>query len=65
MSDKILSFRETVGEADWRTGSLTFRAALAELFTEVLGGDAGTGGVTGLPGVVTWLVVVHVIGRAI
>ncbi|CAB1340943.1 unnamed protein product, partial [Coregonus sp. 'balchen'] len=31
-------------------------AALAEFLTEVLSSDAGTGGVTGLAGVVTWLV---------
>lgn len=44
---------------------LTFWAALAELFTEVLSSDAGTGRVTWLPWVVTWLVVVHVIGWAV
>lgn len=44
---------------------LTLRAALAKLLTEVLRGDAGTRGVTGLPRVVTWLVIIHVIGRAI
>lgn len=44
---------------------LTFRAALTELLTEVLGGDAGTGGVAGLPGVVAGLVVIHVVGRAV
>ena len=46
-------------------GDFTFRAALAELFTEVLSCDTGAGGVTWLPRVVTWLVVVHVIGRAV
>lgn len=44
---------------------LTLRAALAEFLTEVLSGDAGAGGVTGLVGVVTWLVVIHVVGRTI
>lgn len=44
---------------------LTLRAALAELLTKVLSSDAGTGGVTRLPWVVTWLVIIHVIGRAI
>lgn len=44
---------------------LTLRATLAELFTEVLSGDAGTGGVTGLPWMVTWLVIIHMIGRTI
>ena len=44
---------------------LTLRAALAKFLAEVLSGDAGTGGVAGLPRVVTWLVVIHVIGRAI
>ena len=43
----------------------TLRAALAEFLAEVLGGDTWAGGVTWLPGVVTWLVVVHVIGGAI
>lgn len=41
---------------------LTFRAALAEFFTEVLSRDTGTRGVTRLPWVVTWLVIIHVIG---
>lgn len=44
---------------------LTLRAALAELLAEVLSGDAGTGGVAGLPRVVTRLVVIDVVGRAV
>lgn len=45
--------------------ALTLGAALAELLTEVLGGDAGTGGVAGLPRVVARLVVIHVVGGAV
>ncbi len=44
---------------------LTLRAALAKLLAEVLSGDAGTRGVTGLPRVVAWLVIIHMIGRAV
>lgn len=44
---------------------LTLRAALAKFLAEVLSGDAGTGGVAGLPRVITWLVIIHVIGRTI
>lgn len=45
-----------------RVSVLTLRAALTKLLAEVLSGDARTRGVAGLPGVVTWLVVIHVIG---
>lgn len=45
-----------------RTSALTLGATLAELLAEVLGGDAGTGGVAGLSGVVAGLVVVDVVG---
>ena len=41
---------------------LTVRVALAELLTEILSHDAGAGAVTGMLGVVTGLVVVH-LGR--
>lgn len=41
---------------------LTFRAALTELFTEVLSHDTRTRAVTGLTWVITRLVVVNMIG---
>lgn len=44
---------------------LTLGAALAKLLAEILSSDAGTRRVAGLPRVVTWLVIIHVIGRAI
>lgn len=44
---------------------LTLRAALTELLAEVLRSDTRTRRVTWLPGVVTRLVVVHVVGRAV
>lgn len=54
--------------AAFRSGSpsffLTVRVALAELLTEVLGHDARAGAVTGMFGVVTGLVVVH-LGRRV
>lgn len=39
--------------------------ALAELLTEILGHHTRTGAVTGMVRVITWLVVVHLIGRVI
>lgn len=61
-----LSLREEL--AAFSCGSpgffLTVRVALAELLTEVLGHDARAGAVTGMFGVVTGLVVVH-LGRRV
>lgn len=45
--------------------TLTLVLTLAELLTEILGHHTGTGAVTWVVRVVTWLVVVHLIGQVI
>ncbi len=45
--------------------TLTFLLALAKLLTEILGHHARAGAVAWMIGVITWLVVVHLIGRVI
>lgn len=45
--------------------ALTLVLALAELLTEILGHHTRAGAVTGMVRVITWLVVVHLIGRVI
>lgn len=47
------------------SGTLTLLLALAELLAEILGHHAGARAVAGMVRVVTWLVVVHLIGRVI
>ena len=44
---------------------LTLVVTLAEFLAEVLGHHAGAGAVTWVLRVVTWLVVIHLIGRII
>lgn len=45
--------------------TLTFELALAKLLTEILGHHTRAGAVAWMVGVITWLVVVHLIGRII
>lgn len=45
--------------------TLTLKLTLAELLTEILGHHTRAGAVTRVVRVVTWLVVVHLIGRVI
>lgn len=54
-----------VSQVNKKGRTLTLVLALAELLTEILGHHTRAGAVTGMVRVITWLVVVHLIGRVI